>query len=215
MYKLSESVQASCRHCGPGKWHDVVFSVDDHVSSTEPDSHVRSFLIKCGGCKSVSMVEFLVNKKKEKKRNKDCSKLLRSYPTSPKRVVSSRMQCVPDKFKKLVDDIYFAFNEGAYRLCVIGARALFEDILNEHVGDKGGFAQKASELVNNKIITQNQRNVMMDAIDSGSAAIHRAFEPTEEDAAAVLDVAETLIGLVYNLGNLGAKLSMRTPPRKP
>ncbi len=95
----------------------------------------------------------------------------------------------------------------------MGTRALIDTMLNNLVGDIGGFNQKLDQAVKNGLLTDKQKQTIEAAIDAGHAASHRGFRPTAEQVSDVLDIVEhTLIGS-YILALTSSRLAAAVPPR--
>lgn len=216
MHKVGDVISSNCETCGPARFHDVLYVDDGRVP--DPDKlniKTRSVFLRCSGCRSTSILKYEVDIHLEGKKRKvgNTYANYRSYPPFVKRKMPEYMLSAPDNIKNLAADVYFSFNSKAYRLCVIGARSIFEDILNQKIGDVGGFKEKTNALASRNIITESQRNLMMSAIDNGSAAVHRNHEPSEEDASKVLDVMETMTNLMYGIESIADHLRNKTPIR--
>jgi len=63
---------------------------------------------------------------------------------------------------------------------MMGARALVDIFMTEHLGDIGGFQQKLDSLENEGYLSKVNRQVLEAALEAGHAAAHRGHKAEEE-----------------------------------
>ena len=96
----------------------------------------------------------------------------------------------------------------------MGNRALLDDILNDWVGDLGGFEYKLTHAVGKGIITQGQRDTIVVALEAGHAASHRGFTPTTQQLWLVLDIVEHALNDRYIIPDTSRILAGDIPQRQ-
>lgn len=120
---------------------------------------------------------------------------------------------LPHALRTIVEEVYAALDAGSRALPLMGARTLIDLLMEEKIGDIGGFQQKLKELERQGFISSKNREVLAAALDMGSAAAHRGFAPTVEDVHAVMDIVENLLQAVYILNAVAKRLRTATPRR--
>jgi Domain of unknown function (DUF4145) len=115
------------------------------------------------------------------------------HPALATRKMPSWLQWRRDTTADLLKQIYAALNADLRTLAMMGIRALLDQLLNEKVGDIGGFAQKLKRACDLGFLSARQLEVIQPALEAGHAASHRAFEPTTEVLTFSLDVVEGIL----------------------
>jgi hypothetical protein len=75
----------------------------------------------------------------------------------------------------------------------MGLRAIVDLFINATIGDIGNFKVKLHKLVDDGYLSKKNRETLEVALDAGHAATHRAYNPSPDDLALVLDIMENLI----------------------
>jgi hypothetical protein len=122
---------------------------------------------------------------------------------------------------KLYDDIYGALGMRALGLATMGMRAIVDFIVTSKVGDDiRGFKNKLDAMHEQGLISELQVGILNAAFDAGSAAAHRGYTPSRNDANSLLDITESLLRRVYidpmherKHAKAAADLTERTPKR--
>lgn len=122
---------------------------------------------------------------------------------------SKEQQCVVG----LLHEIYTALHNNSRRLAVMGARALLEHVMVSKVGDQGTFVKNLDKFQAEGFLSQRQREIIEPILEAGHAAIHRGFDPSEEDVATVIEVTESLVETTYVHTEKASKLKTRVPGR--
>ena len=115
----------------------------------------------------------------------------------------------------LLHEIYQAIHGGQYRLAAMGIRALLEQIMVSKVGDRGSFEKQLEAFEKAGYISFIQRDAMKATLEVGHAAMHRAYNPTEEDVKVALDIVEGVMAPLYHHQSKAEKMADRVPPRPP
>lgn len=121
----------------------------------------------------------------------------------------------PVDVSELAYEVYHTLHSDCPRLALIGMRSIVDFVLNEVVGDCGGFAEKLDALEAKKFIGGKNRIFLESAIDAGSAAAHRGAKLDSSTLNAVMDIIENLLQAIYVLPEHGTRIKSRTPPRPP
>jgi len=112
----------------------------------------------------------------------------------------------------LFKEVYAALDADSRRLAVMGARALLDIFIVEHVADIGTFAQKLDALEEKGLVGKRDREVLEAALEVGNAAAHRAHNPTQQDVNHVMDIVESVFARSL-LVPAAESLRKATPPR--
>jgi hypothetical protein len=92
--------------------------------------------------------------------------------------------------------------------------------VTSNAGEGGIFIDKLKRMHKTGLITETQVEIINAAFDAGSAAAHRGYRPTREDAFTLLDITESLLRQIYidpmrqkRQIEAAAVLKSNTPPR--
>lgn len=118
------------------------------------------------------------------------------------------------EYQSLLNEIYMALAIDIQSLAAMGLRTVIDMVCNKLVGDLGPFDKKLEALLGKGFINNNEREILVIAIDAGSASAHRGHTPKKEDLNTLLDIVEHLLKGVYVLRPASEKLKQSTPPRK-
>ncbi|MBY0313056.1 MAG: DUF4145 domain-containing protein [Phycisphaerales bacterium] len=204
-------VKAHCNKCFQETNHDllhrdVIKGNEYYDGSYELQWSDTNEMIRCRGCDSVRL------------RNTywfsewDGAKVT-YYPPSSSRRPPTWLDDVPEDEKTLLEEVYAALHADSLRLALMGARAACESLIIDKVGDQGDFKRGLDALCEKRWINDEERVFLQQAIDAGSAAIHRGFKGSHEDVTHVLDIVESLYQRVYVLPKATAELGKRVPRR--
>jgi hypothetical protein len=80
----------------------------------------------------------------------------------------------------LTTEIYVAVEHRLYTLAAMGIRATFENLMKEKVGDRP-FKALVNEFQKAGYLSPRQALSLDVIIEAGHAAIHRGWNPTDED----------------------------------
>ncbi|MEO5350319.1 MAG: DUF4145 domain-containing protein [Magnetococcus sp. YQC-3] len=119
----------------------------------------------------------------------------------------------PVEFSGLLDEIYVALHADSRRLSMMGVRALIDAVIRHSVGDQANFSMGLDSLVENRLISERNREIIAAAVEAGNASAHRGYIPTSDDLNIVIEIVEHLI---HNelLAKQAEKLKSTTPSRK-
>ena len=202
-----ETDNAPCSFCFKNT-HQVVLHTEVETLEDEA-SHEVYKLLKCPGCRNVSMAHYSFYDGEVR----ECYKK-RYYPYPAKRKPPPWRSDLQFGVS-LLEEIYEAVAGRQYRLAVMGIRALLEQIMISKVGDNKTFKENLTALYKQGNISILQHEAMDSILDAGHATIHRRFNPSESDVITALDVTENILSAIYVNGEAAARVADRVPPRVP
>ena len=135
------------------------------------------------------------------------------FPPRVSRHVPSWVEQLPEDMRSLLQEIYAALQADSRRLALMGARAVVDIVIQQKIGDVGGFAQKLARLEQDGILSSRNRQVLEAALDAGNAAAHRGYLATPEEVNHVMDIVENL--LHTDLLEAAAENLRRSTPQRP
>lgn len=218
------TVMCWCNKCHSDTLHDVVA---EHVVKVPGmmlhgrEMHREHFhmIVTCRGCKEV---HFLIVKIGSEdmiwtmgyEHPFDCPLVQSNFP--PRNIARTK----PDWFEQLNPDLrdimeqtYSALHIGADRLVAMGARAALDQVITEKCGDQGTFKANVDEFVDRGFMSANLKETVLEALDVGSAAIHRGYKPDLEAVSDVFGIVEAILHSTYILPAAGDRLKRTTPKR--
>src|SRR3546814_18196465 len=88
---------------------------------------------------------------------------------------------------------YNALHIGADRLVAMGTRAVLEMAIVKTCGDHRSFKANVAEFVRQGFMNAKLKDTILEALDFGSAAIHRGYKTELEVISDVFGIIESLI----------------------
>lgn len=204
-------VRGHCNNCGRSTDHlllqrRVVEDWDEPSGDDPPfywtDTYV---MLQCRGCGGVSL----------RHSTKDAAGVETEayYPPPVSRRAPLWRWHLPNGMRELLNEIYVALYSDSRRLALMGARTLVDMLLLEEVGDVGTFDAKLKALRDKGVISDRNREVLLAALEAGSAAAHRGYKPSREEIEAVLDIVENVLQATHHLSRVAEELRKKIPPR--
>ncbi|MCF6258307.1 MAG: DUF4145 domain-containing protein [Gammaproteobacteria bacterium] len=213
----SKHTRAHCNTCGGERNHGVLHSEKTSWSDDEhPISGSDEYeTLKCLGCDSIELrhTSYFSEDYDGPTITYFPPAMFRQQPTWFKNLFFEIPQ-EDDFVEPLLQEIYVALQNNQPRLAAMGVRSLIETIMIAKTGDNGTFAKNISEFENLGYVSTLQRERMEAILEAGHAAIHRAFEPRQEDIITLLDITEHIIETVYLHKGKVDKLKKRVPAKK-
>lgn len=118
-----------------------------------------------------------------------------------------------DAKKALIAEVDFALNSNLSSLPTMGLRALLESIVLDHIDDRGTFKGNIEEFVKRGFMTSKQADLVSSVVDTGNAAVHRAYFPNRADILLCVEVVKHLAHGVYILAPQVDEMAAKTPQR--
>jgi hypothetical protein len=113
----------------------------------------------------------------------------------------------------LLTEVYSAVQNDLRCLAAMGIRAILEVVMRNKVGDQRTFKVLLDEFQKAGYLSTRQAGSLDSILEAGHAAIHRGWEPTDEDIAALLDITEAVIETTYLHERRAQALEKRVPRR--
>jgi hypothetical protein len=120
---------------------------------------------------------------------------------------------IPTPIMSLMTEIYIAVEQRLYTLAAMGIRATLENVMKEKVGDRP-FKVLVNEFQKAGYLSTRQALSLDVIIEAGHAAIHRGWQPNEEDVSTLLNITESMIETVYLHEDRARNLDKRVPRRQ-
>ncbi|UFI02140.1 DUF5655 domain-containing protein [Roseibium aggregatum] len=121
---------------------------------------------------------------------------------------------LPDAtLRDISEEIYKSLQTGSHYLATFGSRTLIDRLIVLTVGDKGTFVRGLNALESEGKISKQEREILAPVVDAGNAAAHRAWAPSKEQLAIILDTVEGLIHRLLVLPKLTEELQEAVPSR--
>jgi hypothetical protein len=163
-------------------------------------------LLKCNGCERINLKRILAQVGTEENTTID-------IPSKIERQVPKWCFELPIDYTKIILETYAAINHGLFRLAASGARTTIDVFILDKIGDKGTFVNKLNTLVQEGFLSEQQKKTLNSALDAGSAAIHRGYEPDKETINDIMDIIEHLLHQIILLRK-AERLEDKTPKRE-
>lgn len=213
---MNTKKKAYCHHCGGKTNQEILFK------ETEFDTREVFFeslkgesrwvveqreweITKCLGCDFLNLdIETIHvgNKNTTSQR----------IPGNPRRQVPSWIFGLDRKYIEILGEAYSAFNNGSFRLTLMGFRAVIDIFMVDKVGDTGSFSSKLALLEQEGEISSSQKQLLDTAIDAGNASSHRGYCPSEETLHSIASIIEHLLNTTILVTKI-KEISSATPPR--
>lgn len=210
---MPDPTRCFCNNCGRSTDHELLVSksVDDS-DEPDPDDEFQPFYwtdtydtLQCRGCGSVCLRHTVDDAAGEHR--------VFFYPPAVARRPPLWRFRLPEQMWQLLDEIYKALHNNSRRLALMGARTLVDMLMSAEVGDVGSFNHKLDALRDKGVISQRNRDILFAALDAGSAAAHRGFNPAHDELNAVIDIVENLLEATYHLSYVADEIRKKVPPR--
>lgn len=222
MTDAAQSTKAHCNSCGPFRTHKILAMVEKRWDDDEGriDGTDRYHLLECAGCERITLRHESWNSYETDDDGHSIATTV-YYPPAISRNEPTWLDAADGPFfldfdntiKKLLREIYSALHNDSRALATMGIRALIEHIMIDQVGDNGAIGTNVDRFISGGYVAPKSEALFREyLLESGHAAMHRAYFPRPSDIAALLDIAESLIETIY-VHPHRAK-GQKIPPRK-
>ena len=218
-------ISVKCSNCSRNTNHQIIFNesvtereelLSQEYNAWYSDGY-RYTLFKCLGCKNIVMRKIFESSDLCPEDYQGDASYITWHPpvklrTEPK---WTRSRHIPGEERELNSEILVALNSSCYSLAAMGMRALLDMFMNRKVGDKGYFKNKINAMVSGGFLSKSQENIIVPAIDVGSAASHRGHVPDLETLTFVMDVIDTLLqqdAMASDVSAIKSKTPIRPKP---
>lgn len=210
---MNKTRKAHCNKCHGDRNHEILFIEttswsDDKIGISGSDKYE---MLKCRGCDRVII-----------RHTQWISELpepfVYFYPPLMSRTEPAWIRDMRGRSarlaRRLLREIYIGVQNNMRALATMGVRALMEYTMVDSVGDQGTFNKNLAEFERQGFISNKQRDILNIVLEAGHATTHRAYQPTDDDLAACIDIAESVMQNVYVHPHKAALLARRVPKRK-
>jgi hypothetical protein len=121
---------------------------------------------------------------------------------------------IPEIIINILTEIYEALHNNSKRLVAMGVRAVLDAIMVDKVGDQGSFTRNLDTLKKADYLSVRQEAILSTILEAGHAAIHRGWQPTDDQISTLLDITESLIESIYIHEPRAERLEKVVPNRR-
>lgn len=206
------TTKAPCRNCHQKTKHLVVA-----VRKTLDEEEVEDYgivswndiwhFLACCGCDAVTL-------RLESTFSETGETTTIFYPPIVARRRPTWYDRLPKGLQALLDEVHSALNADNRRLAAMGARTALDLLLADKIGDAGTFSKRLDKLEAQGFVGRYNKKILVAALDAGSAAAHRGFNPSPSDLSHVMDILENVLQATYGLEDAAAELRKTTPARQ-
>ncbi len=187
-----QTLRVHCNSCGHETKHVLVASrvqerKDLMKGKYEIEWSYTSEMLECCGCETVCL------RRKFWWSEEPGDETIEYFPPQASRRKPKWASELGTELEGLLDEVYIAMHAGSRRLSMMGARAIIDIVMQEKVGDIGGFERKLAALVEHGYISVRNQEVLRAALSAGNAAAHRGHRASVEEVAQVMDIVENLL----------------------
>lgn len=227
--KSGDIINEKCGHCRGVRNCEVLHSKQVPWSEILDDSHSMNgedvyTMLQCRGCDKVFMLHEHWDSEDDDPETGEPIKYKDYYPhlkrrSSPKYVNYFSHGYIDlwlfDTFvERITIEICKAIDYGMPGLAAMGIRALLDDVMNKTVGDIGGFERKICAMLEAGYISIKQKEVLLDVLELGHAAIHRGYTPHINDVEIAFDIIENMVDIILHSDSRSKHLKKKIPERK-
>ncbi len=222
--------QGHCPTCNADRNAVVQARYDDewHDQENNVDGVQEHYILKCAGCGAVFFqIDASDNQEMERGEwNDEVNEyewsekhVLTHYPAKtrrPKPTWLIHAEIEDRVLGRLLRELYVALDADLRVLAAVGMRTVFDrtsELLQ--VDPSLPFDAKLTRLVDLGKIGADERALLSDLVDAGSAAAHRGWSPKSEDVNTMMDVVEALLKRTFVLGREMKEMKGRVPPKPP
>jgi hypothetical protein len=216
--KKPKEIQSHCPVCGAGKYAKVLAMhvVSDTDEETGIWGKTTSYMLKCGGCKTVFFhEETLCSEDYDPAGRPETRVTVYPAPAKRKRPDWFSLFGLQPGIYSLLEETYNALDVDARVLSATGARTVF-DHASERLKIKPAltFKEKLDELQNRGHISASERTALDILTDAGNAAAHRGWKPTTAQLDTVMSILEAFIHRKFIVEFGAARLKKQIPKRQ-
>ncbi|MGA8586288.1 MAG: DUF4145 domain-containing protein [Roseiarcus sp.] len=211
---MTKEVWAPCSSCVRSTSHKILYETAQH----DEDWTLTYAMLECLGCHRICLLEIARYVTGDSEQIYYPSPVSRKEPEWVDTMVLAGLldnKTVDGRLGSLLREIYQAVHGRQYRLAAMGIRALLEQLMVSQVGDLSTFEQKLDAFMEQGYISLVQFDAMKATIEVGHAAMHRGYEPNENDVKLALDIVEGVMAPLFHHIAEAGKMVDRVPPRVP
>ena len=214
----SEPDSCFCNQCLRKTRHKVLHSVERAEDNEGFQTMDQYQIIECQGCAHISyrtqhwtsdMMDY------DGPYTRDTY-----YPPPISRRIPEWLGRLPLDIQSVLREVYPALHAESRYLATIGARTALDLLIKDKIGDVGSFTKKVATLVEDRIITEPEAELIKAVVEAGHASTHRGYAPDSREINHVMDILEAILDKLYiaeerqqKLKAQAADLMKRIPPR--
>lgn len=227
MTKSPNPIEKShCNTCKLSSNQEILFSHEETYRDDDGDffGSVKSQILKCSGCDTVSFREVSWNTEDYDPETKKAIPTIRCYPLSEKSALPTKpFLNVPRKIRGIYTETVDAYNRNSRILCAGGLRAAIEGICGEKgvidgLVDRpkpGGLVAtkrqanlegRINGLQERGVITEGLRESLHENRVFGNEALHELDAPDREELAIAVDLLEHTLEHVFEVADKLSRL---------
>lgn len=217
-----KTIHCYCNNCTIETKHVVIFDYKKDVDDYEEGVSVKDDyqIIKCDNCNQLSFrIDGWFSEYQDPFPGGNDGTYEELYPESDRnKRAEKKIHNLPNSLTEIYSEVINAYNHNLFILAAVGIRAILEGICKEKgietIVNHDGKTIEASDiklmtvgLLQNKLISQPQKEALDNLRILGNDSIHDLFEPTKKDIKNVLDIIELVLLSVYEIPNKTKQLS--------
>jgi len=205
-----------CNICRHETLHKLLKKTHDHIDDElelDEGIYVKVWcetaheMFECCGCRAVVLRQTVTNSEELERPE------IRFFPPPASRSKPDWFYRLPDKFHPMLNEIYNSLDADNRALPMMGARTVLDMVFVDKIGDTGTFGEKLKQLESQGFISKKNREVLDAALNAGSAAAHRGYQPKLTAVQSVMDIVENLLQAIYVLDKQALEIKKSTPAR--
>lgn len=194
---MKNNILIQCSSCLKKTSHKLLYKKETTEFEEETNSgYVAAHgyfyhLYECCGCHNVVMskIPWCTEVSPEDYTDDD----IMWYPALVSRNLPKWHHRLPRNEQYLLKEIFRAYHSDSKTLALMGLRTILDLFIVRKIGDIGTFKQKLEKLGTLGFLSASQIEIIDTVINAGSAAVHRAYQPSNEKLVLILDIVETLL----------------------
>ena len=135
------------------------------------------------------------------------------YPPLTARRLPDWLSQIDADLRSIMEETYTALQAGSNRLAAMGARAALEYLMLSKINDQSSFRENINTFIEEGHMQSSLKQPFNDALDVGSASIHRNFVPSDEQLSELVDVLEGLVVSTLIVPTKAKNIRNATPTR--
>lgn len=220
LFQYDNELYVHCNNCGGLTWHDVLhrapfkhYDAPFAVSETHRPTP-QYIMVECKGCNHCS---FII-------RFWDCPDDMKEcnpkpyfpddfqYPRVQNRAAPKWFSDVEPELSRILAECYRALDSKCFTLAAGGARIILDALMTAAIGGHGTFEQKVDRFIADGYLAARSKQIILDTLDAGSAALHRGYRPNQPTLEQIFDIVEHTVAAVDILPSR-TSVAHSTPPR--
>jgi len=173
-------------------------------------------ILKCLGCDEIHFMETEVFSEDVPMDpdEKYGPQIIAVYPPRLARKVPDWFKQLDSEIKSILLETYNALHNGSRRLAAMGGRAVLERVMLTKIEDQHTFKKNVEEFITLGYMQESLKEPLLNALDIGSASIHRGYAPDETTLSSLFEIIESIIHATCIVPDTAESVKKATPKRK-